>query len=94
MSSTPDPSGGPDFSHPLGYRKAEAVWKRLVSREHQKFCACGSYLNHFKWPGSGGDADGHGEEGDGAGDGGTPDISPVGATGGGDGDVSDTELLR
>nr|WCS65980.1 ORF2 [Torque teno Leptonychotes weddellii virus 2] len=93
MSSTINSSGGPDFSHPIGYRKAEAVWKRLISVEHQKFCACGSYINHFKWPGTGGDGKEDPESGEkGAGSG---DVSPVGATGdGGRGDISDIAMLR
>nr|WCS66088.1 ORF2 [Torque teno Leptonychotes weddellii virus 2] len=95
MSSTPDTSGGPDFSHPIGYRKAEAVWKRLISKEHSKFCACGSYINHFKWPGTGGDGEKDPESGE-TGDG-TGDLSVVGATGGGGpggGDISDIAMLR
>nr|ASA48786.1 ORF2 [Torque teno Leptonychotes weddellii virus-2]WCS65892.1 ORF2 [Torque teno Leptonychotes weddellii virus 2]ASA48898.1 ORF2 [Torque teno Leptonychotes weddellii virus-2]ASA48922.1 ORF2 [Torque teno Leptonychotes weddellii virus-2]WCS65896.1 ORF2 [Torque teno Leptonychotes weddellii virus 2] len=97
MSSTADSIGGPDLRHPLGYRKAEAVWKRLISREHTKFCSCGSYINHFRWPGTGGDGekdpDTGEEQGSGAGD-----VSIIGATGGGDtggdGDISDHVLLR
>nr|WCS66124.1 ORF2 [Torque teno Leptonychotes weddellii virus 2] len=95
MSSTIDPSSGPDFSHPIGYRKAEAVWKRLISKEHAKFCCCGSYLNHFKWPGSGGDGEKDPESGEG--DTGPTDLSAVGATGGGGGgtgDISDIAMLR
>nr|WCS65944.1 ORF2 [Torque teno Leptonychotes weddellii virus 2] len=94
MSSTPNSSSGPDLCHPLGYRKAEAVWKRLISKEHSKFCACGSYINHFRWPGSSGDGEDQGE-GTTAG---TGDISLAGATGGGGntggGDISDLDLLR
>nr|WCS66096.1 ORF2 [Torque teno Leptonychotes weddellii virus 2] len=96
MSSTVYPSGGPDLRHPSGYRKAEAVWKRLISKEHAKFCDCGTYINHFRWPGSGGEEDGRTEE-DGTkhGDGGDHIVSAIGATGGGgDGDLSDIELLR
>nr|WCS66064.1 ORF2 [Torque teno Leptonychotes weddellii virus 2] len=96
MSSTVYPSGGPDLRHPSGYRKAEAVWKRLISKEHSKFCDCGTYINHFRWPGTGGDGEDQEDAGGtGDGDGGDTIISTVGATGGGgDGDLSDIELLR
>lgn len=28
-------------------KRQEAVWKRLVSSEHNKFCSCGDYRFHF-----------------------------------------------
>nr|QYD02147.1 ORF2 [Torque teno felis virus] len=40
-------SDPPDLDHHLAYKKREAIWKKLISDEHKKWCLCGSYLNHF-----------------------------------------------
>nr|WCS65764.1 ORF2 [Torque teno Leptonychotes weddellii virus 1] len=52
--STLTPCGDPDLHHPLQYRKQEALWKLHCSLEHKKFCACPNFLDHFKWPTTGG----------------------------------------
>nr|WCS65349.1 ORF2 [Torque teno Leptonychotes weddellii virus 1]WCS65377.1 ORF2 [Torque teno Leptonychotes weddellii virus 1] len=84
----------PDLHHPFQYRKSEARWKQKLSLEHLKFCACGNFLLHFKWP-SGDDAIG--------GRGGAVTVADaststeediLGTTGGGEGDISDQELLQ
>nr|ASA48874.1 ORF2 [Torque teno Leptonychotes weddellii virus 1] len=87
--------GVPDLHHPDQYRKLEARWKKQLSRAHLDFCLCGNFLNHFRWPtGEGGTGDR--AEADTAGT--VADITGeedmVGATGGGEGDLTDLELLQ
>lgn len=43
-----DLSCSPNLDHNLAFKRKEAIWKQLISREHKKWCLCGSYLNHFK----------------------------------------------
>lgn len=43
-------SDPPDLDHVVAYKRREAVWKKLISDEHKKWCLCGSYLNHFLKP--------------------------------------------
>nr|WCS65552.1 ORF2 [Torque teno Leptonychotes weddellii virus 1] len=86
----------PDLHHPDQYRKSEARWKKQLSKQHLEFCACGNFLNHFRWP--------TGEEG--GGNRGDRDGGPIeeGATGGeeediegrtmAEEDISDQELLQ
>nr|ASA48554.1 ORF2 [Torque teno Leptonychotes weddellii virus 1] len=85
----------PDLYHPLQYRRAEARWKRDVSSLHLKFCDCGNYINHFKLPCLSGKGDGEGqEEADGGAAGGNSTGGDItGHTGGGEGDITDQELL-
>nr|WCS65940.1 ORF2 [Torque teno Leptonychotes weddellii virus 2]WCS65964.1 ORF2 [Torque teno Leptonychotes weddellii virus 2]WCS65968.1 ORF2 [Torque teno Leptonychotes weddellii virus 2]WCS66072.1 ORF2 [Torque teno Leptonychotes weddellii virus 2] len=94
MSAADSSANYPDFSHPRKFRQAEAAWKKLVSRKHKEFCSCPNFLDHFRWPGTGGNGTKEGDTGDQ--DTGAGSVSPVGATGGGDGegDISDIELLR
>lgn len=40
-------SDPPDLDSHLAYKRREAVFKRLVSAEHKKWCLCGSAANHF-----------------------------------------------
>nr|ASA49058.1 ORF2 [Torque teno Leptonychotes weddellii virus 1] len=86
----------PDLHHPFQYRRLEARWKQKLSHEHLAFCSCGNFLLHFKWP-SGDDAIG--------GRGGAVTVADAatctgedediqGGTGGGEGDISDRELLQ
>nr|ASA48670.1 ORF2 [Torque teno Leptonychotes weddellii virus 1] len=96
VSSTSTPPGDPDLHHPLQYRKQEALWKRDLCRAHLKFCACPNFLDHFKWPSTG---EGGGEDRDVRGGGVDvatytgEDMDITGATGGGEGDITDQELL-
>nr|WCS65508.1 ORF2 [Torque teno Leptonychotes weddellii virus 1] len=50
--------GYPDLHHPLQFRKAEALWKRECVASHARFCACGNFLAHFRWPSTGGSVSG------------------------------------
>lgn len=40
-------SDPPDLDSHLAYKRREAIWKKLISTEHKKWCLCGSYINHF-----------------------------------------------
>nr|WCS65776.1 ORF2 [Torque teno Leptonychotes weddellii virus 1] len=89
-SSSP---GYPDLHHPLQYRKQEALWKQHCSLSHKVFCACGDFLSHFKWSSGGEDTEDPGDQNGGEEeDPGTESIT--GGTSGGEGDISDAELLR
>nr|WCS65301.1 ORF2 [Torque teno Leptonychotes weddellii virus 1] len=86
-------SGFPDLHHPYQYRKSEALWKKQLSQAHLEFCACGNFLNHFRWPTGGGGGENQGDR-----DGGRTEERDtgedlIGATGG-EGDISDQELLQ
>nr|WCS65756.1 ORF2 [Torque teno Leptonychotes weddellii virus 1] len=87
--------GYPDLHHPLQFRKAEALWKQQCSLTHRKFCACGDYLLHFKWPSTGGGGDPSGDQNGGV------DAStytgedfPIDADTGEKEDITDEELLQ
>nr|ASA48570.1 ORF2 [Torque teno Leptonychotes weddellii virus 1] len=85
----------PDLAHPLKFRQAEARWKRAVSVAHQAFCSCGNYLLHFKCctgSGVGGDLGDHAGGVDASTS--TDGENITGRTGGGEGDISDLELLQ
>nr|WCS65381.1 ORF2 [Torque teno Leptonychotes weddellii virus 1] len=97
LSSAPSTPGDPDLHHPLQYRKQEALWKRNISISHSLFCSCGNFLDHFKWPSTGGEKDGENLEGRGGGvDVGTSteEVDSIGEDTMGEGDISDQELLR
>nr|WCS65576.1 ORF2 [Torque teno Leptonychotes weddellii virus 1] len=86
-------SGFPDLHHPYKYRKSEALWKKQLSQAHLNFCACGNFLNHFRWPTGGGGGENREDR-----DGGPTEEKDtgedlIGATGG-EGDISDQELLQ
>nr|WCS65704.1 ORF2 [Torque teno Leptonychotes weddellii virus 1] len=96
MFATPASPGDPDLHHPLQYRKQEALWKQYCSLKHKEFCLCGDFLAHFKWPtgeGGGGNRDAAGIVPTG-GDITSGEEDMVGATGGGEGDLTDLELLQ
>nr|WCS65596.1 ORF2 [Torque teno Leptonychotes weddellii virus 1] len=90
VASTP---GYPDLHHPLQYRRKEALWKRDISLKHSEFCLCGNFLSHFKWSsGEGGTENREGQDGEEKENISTGDAE--GDTFGGEGDISDIELLR
>nr|WCS66180.1 ORF2 [Torque teno Leptonychotes weddellii virus 3] len=85
----------PDFDHPNTYKRLEAKWKQLVSREHRLFCQCGNYLFHFKWHSGGEEGDGHAEAAGGAVGGDiTGEEGDITGTTGGEEDISDIDMLR
>nr|ASA48998.1 ORF2 [Torque teno Leptonychotes weddellii virus 1] len=93
-SAATTPCGDPDLHHPLQYRKQEALWKLHCSLKHKEFCACPNFLDHFKWP-TGGEGEGirdvlggEAEEGPSTGE------NTEGVTMGGEGDLTDSELLQ
>nr|ASA48622.1 ORF2 [Torque teno Leptonychotes weddellii virus 1] len=94
MSAAASSPGYPDFHHPLQFRRQEALWKQYCSLKHREFCACPNFLDHFKWS-TGERGGGDREDQDGGATGGE-DIggdTPIGITGG-EGDISDAELLQ
>nr|UYM26541.1 ORF3 [Torque teno felis virus] len=50
MSSSHSLSQSPNLHPDFTYKRQEALWKQLVSAEHRKFCSCGDYTQHFRFP--------------------------------------------
>nr|WCS65385.1 ORF2 [Torque teno Leptonychotes weddellii virus 1] len=97
VPSTPSTPGDPDLHHPLQYRKQEALWKRNISLSHSMFCACKNFLDHFKWPSTGGGEDGGNQEDHVGGVDvatSTEEVEDIGGDTMGEGDISDQELLQ
>nr|ASA48518.1 ORF2 [Torque teno Leptonychotes weddellii virus 1]ASA48521.1 ORF2 [Torque teno Leptonychotes weddellii virus 1] len=87
-------SDNPDLHHPLKFRQAEAKWKRGVSLAHAAFCSCGNFLLHFKWCGGERRDTGDPDGADGGVDAATNTGEDITGHTGGDGDVTDLELLQ
>lgn len=50
MSASHSLSQSPNLHPDFTYKRQEALWKQLVSAEHRKFCSCGDYTQHFRFP--------------------------------------------
>nr|QPZ44500.1 ORF2 [Torque teno felis virus] len=50
MSASHSLSQSPNLHPDFAFKRQEALWKQLVSAEHRKFCSCGDYTQHFRFP--------------------------------------------